>query len=116
MPGEVVLMTAKADLKIVDDLDPKFGEILLDLNYKAHSGKDLLQLNPNELLGRIGAEDECELIFAGLAHIEQIADLQPLEYALGIEELMLELLCMGPADLLMQVPESLLVGMSLNEV
>ena len=109
-------MTVKSDLEIVDDLEPQLGEVLFDLNYKAHAGKDLFQLDPDELLWCIRAEDEGKLAFARLAHIEEIADLQPLEYALGIEELVLELLGVSPADLFMQVPEFLLFGMGLNEL
>ena len=103
-------------LEIVDDLEPQLGEVLFDLNYEAHSSKDLLQLDPDELLWCIRAEDEGELAFAGLAHVEEITDLQPPEDALGIEELVLELLGVSPADLFMQVPELLLFWMGLNEL
>ena len=102
-------------LEIMNYLDPQLREVIFDLNQEAHAGKDLLQLNAHEFLGRIRAEDEGELILAGLAHIKEVADLKSSQDALRIEELVFELLGMSPADLFMHIPELFLVRMSFNE-
>ena len=106
---------AQKVLEVVNYFYPQLGEVLFDLDHKAHAGKDLFQLDAHEFLGRIRPEDEGELVLAGLAHIKEIADLQSSQNALRIEELELELFGMGPADLLMQIPELLLVRMSFHE-
>jgi len=58
------------ELKVLDYLDSKLGEVLFDLNYKAYSCKYLLKFDSNEFFRRVRAEDEGKIVLAGLDHIK----------------------------------------------
>ena len=110
-----MVLEAQKVLEVVNYFYPQLGEVLFDLDHETHTVKDLFQLDAHEFLGRVRSEDEGELVLAGLAHIKEVAYLQSPQDALRIEELVLELFGVGPADLLVQIPELLLVRMSFHE-